>query len=319
MRLFITLIFIATGVCLKAQDQLFKRDNTKLEVKILEINPTEIKYKLFTYQDGPIITILKSDVAMIIYQNGVHEVINTKPEAVTAPQTLIVYKDETVRPRSRRIAEDSIRLVKYMKLTQRKNVVSINLMDFLNSSVAINYIREFKGVHVYVPLSFGFSEPYFNQPQNTIYGNNYNYFNINNFTFDKKTVEAGLGVHFHTSGKHAVTHFIGPYVGIAQFTGHFTAHYYGGYYDPYYNSNITYSAEHGFVMNRMYAMIDNGVLFRITEHFNMMLLASIGYHFDDYIANNPNKYGTYYNYSSFLSNGIPFNSVKLGFSVGYRF
>ena len=32
-----------------AQDELYKKDNTKLEVKILEISPTEIKYKLCTY------------------------------------------------------------------------------------------------------------------------------------------------------------------------------------------------------------------------------------------------------------------------------
>lgn len=319
MRHFITFLLIVSSLCLKAQDQLFKKDNTKLEVKILEINPTEIKYKLFTYPDGPIITILKSEVAMIIYQNGVHEVINTKPEPATAPQTVIVYKDEIVRSRRKSTTEDSIRLEKYKELTGKKNIFSVNLIDFLNSSFAVNYMREFNGGHIYVPLSFGFSQPYFNQPQNTIYGSNYNYYNISNFTFDKKTAEAGIGIHFHTSGKRAVTHFIGPYLGLAQFTGHFTAQRYGNYYDPYYNPNVAYSADHGFVMNRIYAMIDNGVLFRINKNFNMTLLAAIGYHFDDYIANNPANFGSYNNYSNFLSNGLPFNSIKLGFSLGYRF
>ena len=68
------------GGNLSSQDQLFKKDNTKLEVKILEINPTEIKYKLFNYVDGPIITVLKSEVALIIYKNGMHEVITASPE-----------------------------------------------------------------------------------------------------------------------------------------------------------------------------------------------------------------------------------------------
>ena len=58
------------GGNLFSQDQLFKKDNTKVDVKILEINPTEIKYKLFNDEDGPTIRVLKSDVALIIYKNG---------------------------------------------------------------------------------------------------------------------------------------------------------------------------------------------------------------------------------------------------------
>ncbi len=78
------------GGNLISQDQLFKKDNTKIEVKILEINPTEIKYKLFNYEDGPIITVLKSDVALIIYKNGMHEVI-------TASSEISVVKDQELK------------------------------------------------------------------------------------------------------------------------------------------------------------------------------------------------------------------------------
>ncbi len=78
------------GGNLFSQDQLFKKDNTKLDVKILEINPTEIKYKLFNDEDGPTITVLKSEVALIIYKNGMHEVI-------TAPSETPVIKDQELK------------------------------------------------------------------------------------------------------------------------------------------------------------------------------------------------------------------------------
>ncbi|WP_230114024.1 hypothetical protein, partial [Campylobacter jejuni] len=84
---------------------------------------------------------------------------------------------------------------------------------------------------------------------------------------------------FHTSGKHQITHFIGPYIGMAQFNGTFRQ---WDYVNAYQNS-----IEHGFVLNRYYFMIDNGVLFRITSHFNMLLMASIGHHEDVFIANDP--------------------------------
>lgn len=56
-----------------AQDLLIKRDSSKIEVKIVEINPTEISYKLFSYLDGPLIVIHKNEVHEIIFQNGQHE------------------------------------------------------------------------------------------------------------------------------------------------------------------------------------------------------------------------------------------------------
>jgi len=75
--------------------------------------------------------------------------------------------------------------------------------------------------------------------------------------------------------------------------------------------------EHGFVMNRFSAMIDNGLLYRFNKHFNLLLLASIGYHVDAFIANNPNKYGGY-GYNSW-STILPINTFKIGLSMGYRF
>ena len=297
-----------------AQDQLFKKDNGKLEVKILEINPTEIKYKLFTYQDGPIITVLKKDVALIIYQNGVHEVINTPVEQATP---VVIYQERTDPMRN--LINDSSKLVRWKTVTATKNLISVNFLEIFNSCIGINYVREFpkSQIQLYVPLIIGYDKPFFNQPSATLYGNYNNYQYISDFTYTKKVIESGIGIHLNTSGKRAVTHFIGPYFGMAQYNGTFNEYYYNNsnYSQMPYNGT---KIEHGFVMNRYYAMIDNGLLFRFTPNFNMMIMASVGFHNDDFVKNNPNKFAGNNYYSSYA--GFPFvNAFKAGFSMGYRF
>ena len=122
MKKILLIILSSLSILGYAQDQLFKKDNSKVDVKILEINPTEIKYKLFTYQDGPTITISKKEVALIIYQNGVHEVINAAPET-----PFVVYNSYSS---SSRINRDSIEKAAFDDLVSNKNLVSFNIYSF---------------------------------------------------------------------------------------------------------------------------------------------------------------------------------------------
>ena len=55
------------------QDVLVKRTGDEVPAKVLEITPTEIRYKRFDNLEGPVISILKSDVFMIKYENGTRE------------------------------------------------------------------------------------------------------------------------------------------------------------------------------------------------------------------------------------------------------
>jgi hypothetical protein len=58
---------------LKAQDTIVKRNDEKIAVKILEVSPTDIKYKHFDYQSGPTFTTFKWELKYIIYDNGIKE------------------------------------------------------------------------------------------------------------------------------------------------------------------------------------------------------------------------------------------------------
>ncbi|MDF2450301.1 MAG: hypothetical protein K0R26_2805 [Bacteroidota bacterium] len=319
MKNFFSLVLFLLSFSGFSQDQLFKKDNTKIEVKILEINPSEIKYKLFTYQDGPTITISKKDVALIIYQNGVHEVLSAPVETpvVVTEAPMVIYNST---PTSR-INRDSLEKAEFKELVSKKNLIMLNILDPLNGSFNLTYLREFADnyLHIYIPASVGFAAPYFTQAVTTMFsGSNYNYnYNTNyimisDYRYTTKNYDIGLGIHFQSSGKSAVTHFVGPYVGTSQFTGTYTLN--ETMYDPTYGYN-TYQTRNGsFTLNRIHVMLDNGILFRVTKHFNIMMLASFGYNVDTFTA--PDNITKAYNFNK---NRFPINAFKSGLSFGYRF
>lgn len=317
-----SLCFLVLLICsnvLQAQDQLFKKDNSKIEVKIIEINQNEIKYKLFTYQDGPTIIVSKKDVAMIIYQNGTHEVFN---QTESKSPDFVVEKSpsfETVRKQTN--IKDSIETA---QLLSTKNLIAINLLEPINGCFNINYTCELLNnyVNIYVPVTVGFTTPFLNQSMESSFNPHlYNYYNINNFTFTRKVFETGLGIHFQSSGNKPVTHFVGPYFSFAQYQGTFDKQIYsvdinGNYYYTGTTQNVP------FMMNRYYFMLNNGVLFKITKNFNMMMMAAIGHSNNEFTQNDPIKHRETY-YSSYAAprtaNTFPINAFKFNFSMGYKF
>lgn len=62
---------------LNAQDLITLKTGEEVKSKVLEVGSTEVKYKKFENIQGPTYTILKSDIFMIKYENGVKEVINS--------------------------------------------------------------------------------------------------------------------------------------------------------------------------------------------------------------------------------------------------
>ena len=58
------------GSSLYAQDKIHKKGGEVLEVKILEVSPDEIKYKLFSDPDGPIFIIDKDRILKVVYASG---------------------------------------------------------------------------------------------------------------------------------------------------------------------------------------------------------------------------------------------------------
>lgn len=67
------LLLVSAGA-LQAQDVLTRQSGEELNVKVVEITPTEISYRRTDNPEGPLITVRKIDVFMIRYANGTKEV-----------------------------------------------------------------------------------------------------------------------------------------------------------------------------------------------------------------------------------------------------
>ncbi len=59
-----------------SQDIITKKSGEDISAKITEVTQTEIKYKKFDNIEGPIFSVLKSEVIMIRYENGTKDIFN---------------------------------------------------------------------------------------------------------------------------------------------------------------------------------------------------------------------------------------------------
>ncbi len=77
-----------------AQDLIVKKDQTEIQAKVTEVSENTIKYKKWSNREGPAYTISKTEVFMIIYENGEKELYQTtstgiqeQPRNNKVPQT----------------------------------------------------------------------------------------------------------------------------------------------------------------------------------------------------------------------------------------
>lgn len=69
-KIMLLAILMLFSVLAFSQDIIVKKNTDEIQVKIIEVGLTEIKYKNWNNQDGPTYVINKSDIFMIKYANG---------------------------------------------------------------------------------------------------------------------------------------------------------------------------------------------------------------------------------------------------------
>ena len=74
--IYLFLVIALFTITVSAQDKIYLKSGENIEAKILEINLNDVKYKRYTNQEGPLYTIVKSDIHMVIYENGESEIFN---------------------------------------------------------------------------------------------------------------------------------------------------------------------------------------------------------------------------------------------------
>ena len=92
MNKFLTLLlFVTISIVSFAQDIIITKDKERIQAKILEVSKDEIKYKKFTYQDGPVFAYENGEVE--IYDEETIEEKNEMIQAKAMYGTLIKADD----------------------------------------------------------------------------------------------------------------------------------------------------------------------------------------------------------------------------------
>lgn len=267
--LIISLIFILPIADLKAQDQLYKRDNSKLLVKITEVNPTLIKYKLHSNPTGPEYSEPRNNVILIIYATGLHEIID--PPSEDALRTSDAKSPEQFSEPARMSKKDSLTYY------QNSNSISLNFLNFFNNEVGLIYQKDFfaSNFNIIIPFSIGVEKPGITQSvyfgNNNYSGNNYS---TSRFDLQRKLYEIGFGIHYYPSLRTNVNYFVGPVFRFIQYDGQHI--YIRNYGNPGSYVNINKNA----TLTRYCMSITNGVIIRTRSRLTTSLFGSLGFKSD---------------------------------------
>ena len=78
-----------------AQDLITKNDGTDIKAKILEVSPTEIRYKNWDNLEGPTFVIHTSEILIVRYSNGTNQVFKNRKESSSDIADVYYASDES--------------------------------------------------------------------------------------------------------------------------------------------------------------------------------------------------------------------------------
>lgn len=70
-------VLCASTVAASAQDMITKKNGEDIKAKVMEVDGTNVRYKLFDEPDGATYVIKKSDILVIRYASGRNDIFNT--------------------------------------------------------------------------------------------------------------------------------------------------------------------------------------------------------------------------------------------------
>ena len=91
-------ICLASNVTMLAQDVIVLRNGTDIQAIVQEVGLYDVRFIRFDNPEGPIHTIRKSDILMIMYENGTHQVFNEVVIATANVQQLPALTHSFGRP-----------------------------------------------------------------------------------------------------------------------------------------------------------------------------------------------------------------------------
>eukprot|EP01098_Paradermamoeba_levis_P014863 TRINITY_DN7298_c0_g1_i1.p1 TRINITY_DN7298_c0_g1~~TRINITY_DN7298_c0_g1_i1.p1 ORF type:complete len:296 (+),score=-29.46 TRINITY_DN7298_c0_g1_i1:511-1398(+) len=80
MRIIIACFCLLAATATYAQDNLIFRNGTELPVKVLEVSPSQLKYRRQDNLDGPVYTISVANLLLVKYANGTKDVFGASTQ-----------------------------------------------------------------------------------------------------------------------------------------------------------------------------------------------------------------------------------------------
>lgn len=127
-----------------------------IEAKIIEITPSEIKYKKFSFQDGPTYVESKSEIQYIKYSTGLKEQFSEeKPKPQEQPTATADYYNpgETFTPRKSKMEPYGAKY-KYQGRRIGEREMHETLMKTQDRQI-ISYVQKSKEAHALSFVGFG--------------------------------------------------------------------------------------------------------------------------------------------------------------------
>lgn len=306
------LILILSGLfcagLVQAQDIIARNDSSKVQALVLEITPTQLKYKLFNYPGGPLITENKAQLAYITFKNGLTERFPKEAPVIKVYDPNAYNLDKVPV----KLSDPQARAKKQEALYSHKNYVGFNYLTLLNTAFGFNYMRDVKKAHliIHVPFAAGFGTPLIS---NLVYGGYYGPDRVKSIRYEKMNYRVGLSPLFSPSMKSPINFLIGPSFSFTEYRVMVsTINRVSGVETG--NAFKLYRSHYGFTV---------GFLARMTGRFNTCLLFTMGVKDDSYSKRDPYEIGAPQG-SSNVYNSLPglnptSGNVGLLWSMGYRF
>jgi hypothetical protein len=281
---FFILLVITSSVV--AQDVIYTTGGNKLQAKVLEINTTSVKYKDYSNLDGPTYVIIKTDVVLIKYYNGMTEVINSNPLTIGPKSETTAINNIRLSESAGKVEKDkSVEKAPFNLYYLNNNMLSINALALANGDVTLMYDRDLFNSRMSLTFLGGYS---FNNRMGGL-----NAFIADSKDNAKKKYDLGFGINFMPRNTKRVQYFVG-------LLGKYMTYDYQNVIDTT-NNQKNYEKASAF---QMAVMLTNGWIFRVSPNFNFKLFGAIG------APGNSVPLKSQYT-------GVP--KVYLGYCFGYRF
>ncbi len=284
--IFFNLLFLTKFIV--GQDILYTSKGTKLEVKVLEINLTDIKYKNYSYLNGPTYVISKSDIVLIKYKNNTTDIITENPKRVFPPSNSQKTETDTIYSKPLQTDKKPIYYV-------NTNFLSINALALSNGDITLFYDKEILNGKLGLSFMGGYN---FNTHMSGL-----NALIVSSFHHTKKLFDAGLGINYFLQQYKRSQYFIGLQSKYMKFK-------YDAVNDTT-NNQLHYASKQG---QQIALMITNGWQYRVSTNFSFKFFVCIG------AVNNSPTLKSYRNRNSTTTTNLNnYPKIYLGYCFGYRF